>query len=174
MTNADVAIGLARAGHFIFPCSQDKTPLIAAWRKNSTTDIHTIHQYWMGRRGALVGLDCGKSGLLVVDCDRREGKPDGVKQFSNLCVQHNQSLADLFTVSTMNGGLHVYFRQNGEPLGNSVSKLALSVDTRGVGGYCIAPDTETASGVCYKPNKPITEIISAPVLPEWIAVHAAS
>ena len=75
MTNADVAIGLARAGHFIFPCSQDKTPLIAAWRKNSTTDIHTIHQYWMGRRGALVGLDCGKSGLLV---DIKRTKADAV------------------------------------------------------------------------------------------------
>ena len=168
MTNQDVALRLARvAGLYIFPCGQDKRPLISAWRENSTTDENTIHQMWWGRRGALIGLDCGKSGLLVVDCDRRDGKPDGVKQFSKLCAQHHQPFTDLFTVSTMHGGLHVYFRQNGELLGNSVGKLAPNVDTRGIGGYCIAPGAQTANGVCYKPNKPLTEITT--VLPPWLA-----
>lgn len=168
MTNQDVAISLARAGFAVFPCDQNKRPLISAWRANSTTDLHAIHRLWMERRGALVGLDCGKSGLLIVDCDRREGKPDGVKQFSNLCVEHNQSLTDLFTVSTMNGGLHVYFRQNGELFGNSVGKLCPSVDTRGVGGYAIAPGTQTAHNIYYKANKPITDIDVVP-LPLWLA-----
>jgi hypothetical protein len=172
ITNQDVALSLVRAGFYVFPCDQNKRPLIAAWRENSTTDVHTVHQMWMGQRGALVAVDCGKSGLFVVDCDRRQGKPDGVKQFSNLCVQHRQPLTDLFTVSTMSGGLHVYFRQNGEPLGNSVGKLAPSVDTRGVGGYCIAPGTQTVNCVRYKPNKLTMEITS--LVPPWIAAMLRS
>ena len=64
MSNQDTALSLARAGLAIFPCGQDKKPLISAWRENSTTDETTIQNWWLGQRGALPAIDCGKSGLV--------------------------------------------------------------------------------------------------------------
>jgi Bifunctional DNA primase/polymerase, N-terminal/AAA domain len=168
MTNADVALSLARAGFATFPCSQDKKPLIPAWRENSTTDEGIIQEWWLRQPAALPAIDCGKSNLVVIDLDRHKDGPDGVEAFLKLCEKNNQPLDGLFIVSTMTNGQHVYFRQpNGKAFGNSRGKLPPGIDVRGDGGYVIGVGAETANGARYESGQPLAAI-EVP-LPKWIA-----
>ena len=170
MSNNDtMALALARANFAVFPVGQDKKPLIRAWRENSTTNEQIIQQWWLDQPGALPAIDCGKSGLVVIDCDRHDDGADGVKAFKKLCKEHNQPLDPLFVVKTMSNGRHVYFRQpsNGHVYGNGRGKLPPGIDVRGAGGFVVGIGAETASGSRYAANKSLTEIKM--VLPEWIA-----
>jgi hypothetical protein len=169
MSNQDTALSLARAGFAIFPCGQDKKPLIPAWRENSTTNEAIIQQWWLSQRGSLPAIDCGKSNLVVIDCDRHKDQPDGVKAFKALCKKHNQSFDNLLIVKTPSGGRHIYFRQpnNGKPFTNSRGDLPSGIDCRGSGGYVIGIGAELANGKKYESSKSVADIKTE--LPAWCA-----
>jgi RecA-family ATPase len=166
MSNQDTALSLARAGLAVFPCDQNKKPLVAAWRENSTSDEAVVQQWWVSQRGALPAIDCGKSGLVVIDCDRHKDQPDGVKAFNALCKKHGQSFDNLLIVKTPSGGRHFYFQQpNGKAFGNGRGKLPPGIDVRGDGGYVIAIGAELANGKKYESSKTVTDIKER--LPAW-------
>lgn len=71
MSAVDVALSLARVGWHVFPCSAAGKPLVR-WGDEATTDPATIKNWF--RRGERIGIHCGRSGLLVVDRDRKHGK----------------------------------------------------------------------------------------------------
>ncbi len=76
-SNAEVALRLAAAGLHVFPCCDLKRPLGGIrWRDESTTDSEKVAPWWRRWPDALIGLDCGKSGLLVIDADRHPGGSD--------------------------------------------------------------------------------------------------
>lgn len=113
------------------------------WRLHSTTDPAQI-EAWRDA-GYDLGVDCGASGLLVVD-------PDGVE---GLRTAADMDLPATYTMRTPRGGKHLYYQ--GEAA-SSVQKLGPKVDTRGVGGYVVweAPGYELIE------DRPIAR------LPEWI------
>ncbi|CAJ0860350.1 hypothetical protein AMST5_01294 [freshwater sediment metagenome] len=152
-TNQSVAMRLAQAGFCIFPCGADKKPLGGVrWRDESTCDQAQIARWRNRWPNAVPAIDMGKSGLIVIDCDRHGG-PDGVAALESLIDEHG--LLDYGPViHTPSDGLHLYFRQpsDGKPLGNSKGALPPGIDVRGVGGYVIAsgatlPDGRQWSGV---------------------------
>jgi len=165
--NSDVALRVAEAGFPIFPCAQDKKPLVK-WRAVSTTDADVIKAWWQQWPSALPAIDCGKSDLVVIDCDRHDDGQDGVAAFAALCKEYDQSLDDLLIVKTPSGGRHVYFRQpaNGEVFGNGRGALPAGIDVRGAGGYVIAPGAQLADGRRYETTKSL-DIKSE--LPAWSA-----
>jgi hypothetical protein len=76
LSNLDVALDLARAGAFVFPCQSEgpnrKQPCKGVyWRNVSTRDEHEIRRLWSQHPDAVPGIDLAKSGLLVIDCDRK-------------------------------------------------------------------------------------------------------
>ncbi|WP_308407478.1 bifunctional DNA primase/polymerase [Streptomyces venezuelae] len=113
-----------------------------------------------------IGIATGPSGLLVVDLDTlkptdEEGTPDGVTTFEALCERAGQAVPLTHRVRTARGGQHLYFTQpTGHRLGNTAGRLGKHIDTRGWGGYVVAPGSTTADGAYEvldsRPPAPLT------------------
>ena len=159
------ALGLARRGFHVFPLKPgSKVPALAAdWEGRATTDPARIERCWRAAPFN-IGIACGPSGLLVLDLDTPKpdtpppgppfdepGVHDGADALAILCVRHAERLPfDTFAVATGRGGMHLYYRQpDGAPLRNSASRLGWLIDTRGAGGYVVAPGS-TVNGNAYR------------------------
>lgn len=163
------ALALASAGIKIFPAGADKRPLLKGWQDAATCDEDQINT-WFKRVAALPAIPCGPNNLLVIDCDRHSGGPDGVAAFKSL-VAANGGLPPLVPlVKTPNGGLHVYFKQsNGEAFGNGRGSLPPGIDVRGAGGFVIAPGANLPDGRGWAVVPERASINDAPPLPQWLA-----
>jgi putative DNA primase/helicase len=128
------------------------------WSEWSTQDPETVARYFAGNTFN-IGIDCGKSGILVVD----EDAPD---EFDKLCADLRVDIPHTFTVRT-GKGRHFYFKQPaGTPHGNKEGALrGYAVNIRGTGGYVVAPGSLHATGVIYE-----TIADTDPTqLPGWLA-----
>ncbi|MFI5064768.1 MAG: bifunctional DNA primase/polymerase, partial [Streptosporangiales bacterium] len=138
------------------PCdgSRGKHPC-GRWSRDSTTDPAAI-RVALGRGLRNLGIDCGKSGLLVVDEDRRGA-------FSEYAAGIVEQVPETFTVTTSKGH-HFYFAQPaGEPLGNSPGQMAgHGIDIRGAGGFVVAPGSIHATEVLYAPADSAASVLPAP------------
>lgn len=138
---------IARGWH-IFPLLKDtkNAPLIK-WQENAhlvVTDMQGVEKWWgVGARSknSNIAIKCEPSNLFVIDFDTRNenygNEAEALRQqIHNLPLSHRPPF-----YRSRSGGYHYYFRHNhtADPLGNSTSTLAAGVDTRGVGGYIVAP-----------------------------------
>ncbi|WP_328632800.1 bifunctional DNA primase/polymerase [Streptomyces sp. NBC_00356] len=116
-----------------------------------------------------IGITTGPSGLLVVDLDvlkpdEPEGTPDGVQSLLALCERAGETLPATYQVRTPSGGQHLYFTQpDGVRLHLSAGRLGHHIDTRGWGGYVVAPGSTTPQGTYT-----VTDERPPAVLPEWL------
>jgi hypothetical protein len=106
--NRQIAVSYAAAGVPIFPCDRNKKPLVK-WRDESTTDPATIREWFRRWPDAVIGIDCGKAGFIVVDADRHAADKDGVAALAELEMA-NDVLPDHPVVRTRGNGQHRYFR----------------------------------------------------------------
>jgi hypothetical protein len=116
-----------------------------------------------------VGLPCGgASGLFVVDLDVNRATGERIGEASLRALGFGNLLTDPGQprVRTPSGGLHLYFRHPGAGFGNTVAKLGPGIDSRGDGGYVIAPGTVTPKGR-YTPEAPI-DWRNLPPLPDGL------
>ncbi|TDB85590.1 bifunctional DNA primase/polymerase, partial [Actinomadura sp. KC216] len=154
------------------------------WENRATTDPDRIPRCWT--TGPYnIGIACGPSGLLVIDLDTSKpgqhppppwdtepGINDGADVFAALCEQAAQPFpTDTLTVATPSGGMHLYFTVPGgaaanlrNTTGRHVTGLGWLIDTRGGGGYVLAPPS-TVQG---RPYRLVTDLPPAP-LPEWLS-----
>jgi hypothetical protein len=132
------------AGVLVHPCRPNrKEPILDAWQKLATMDAWQIGRWWQQRPNANIGIACGgPKRLLVVDIDPDKG---GEVTFANLEVEHGV-LPETVESITPSGGRHVYLVVPAErPMpGNSAGKLGPGIDTRGQGGYVVAPPSTVA------------------------------
>lgn len=143
--NRDLALTLASTGFPVFPCHPDKTPATPHGFKDATADRATVARHWQINPAYLVGLPTGEaSGLLVVDLDIDRATGEAVGE-ATAAAKGWGFLLTMPHVLTPSGGRHVYFRHVAG-LGNSAGKLGPKIDTRGAGGYVIAPGTVTPAG----------------------------
>jgi hypothetical protein len=168
MSNYDLALDLARQGVHVFPCQPDgeneKKPYSGVfWRTASTCNETRIRQWWDRWPEALPGIDLAKAGLVVIDCDRKPNRPDGVAAFDALSRGHPDLTAPV--VETANGGLHFYFRQWAQH-GNGTGSMPPGIDVRGHGGYVIAPGATFLDGRRYEPIE--GSFLDATEMPGWI------
>lgn len=140
----EYAHGYAKAGIYVFPLyvkpgrdgKKDVRPAVL-WRQASSISGADIEAWW-GPGGshttAGIGIDCGRSELVVVDCDGAEGIANwaALDPPPPLCI-----------VKTPGGGEHWYYGADPDHLiGNDQDgKVAPHVDVRGVGGLVIAAPT---------------------------------
>lgn len=175
----ETALHLAEHGMHVFPLAVGtKVPALHRdWEQRATIEPDRIRRCW-SHRPYNIGVACGPSRLLVVDLDtpKPETPPPpapfdqpGVNEGADVLVLLAERYAqpfpwDTFNVTTGRGGLHLYFSQPaGEPLRNSAGRLGWLIDTRGAGGYVVAP----GSIVDGRPYTGSGEPVAAP-LPLWL------
>jgi hypothetical protein len=145
------------------------------WEQRATTDPARITRAWTARPYG-IGIACGPSGLLVIDTDTP--KPGtttatGEANLAALTAQHGgaDALPATWTVTTPSGGIHRYYSTEHLPttLGNTAGRLGSLIDTRGQGGYVVAPPTVTDAG-----RYEVTADVEAAPLPAWLVQHLSS
>lgn len=113
---------------------------------------------YTGRTG--LGIDCGRSGLVVIDVDMH-GDVDGIAKW--LEIQSIYNIPSTFTVATPNGGFHYYFSNEGKEVRNSASKIGAGIDVRGNGGYIIAPGSKIKIDGIIKEYTVLSDEVIAPL-----------
>ncbi len=136
---------LAERGWHLFPVrAGDKRPAIREWQHRATTDLDRLTRYFVEHPAANAGIACGPSELYVIDADTAkpgsDGPPGGgIAALAELAAPHG-GLPATWTVCTPSGGRHHTFeRPAGAELGNTARALGPLLDTRGAGGYVLAP-----------------------------------
>jgi len=180
----EVAVSYAKHGVRIFPCGIDKRPLIKNWNDEATDKLEKVQRWWTKFPDAIVGMPCGPNHLFVVDVDRHPGGADGLKSISSVMPRDAPFPAGMLSVATPNNGFHLWFRMPPVPVKSSAGRLADGVDTRGAGGYVIAPGSALTTGASWKITSSITRAELAeqlvcrvlPLPPAWIvdAIHGSN
>jgi putative DNA primase/helicase len=149
------ALAYARRGWRVFPlhsvycgdcsCGKDncssagKHPRTKNGVLDATTDFAQIRAWWEHWPMANVGIATG-NGLLVGDFDFAKGaNPDDLAPYG---LAH---LTDTLAVLTGSKGWHYYW-DTPEKLPNSANKIGPFIDTRGDGGYVVAPPSFNKNG----------------------------
>ena len=129
--NLDYILDRATHGWKMFPIAPGaKTPLLRGdWKEHSTDDPEKLKAWGVKYATCNWGLDCGKSGLLVLDVDGAEGEAT----LSGLEFEHGQR--DTLVHATPNGGRHLIYRGSGR----TRTRIDTGLDTRGIGGYIVLP-----------------------------------
>ena len=137
--NLKTALENAARGWPVFPCRPDKSPYTAHGFKDASTDETVIRAWWRRFPDALVGIDTGGAGLVVVDVDVKNNAP-GLENWAQIADELGAEILETTMTRTQSGGLHYYYRCNGHSIASSAAKLALGIDIRAQGGYVIAYD----------------------------------
>jgi len=140
------------AGNVTCSCGNDnchsigKHPL-GKWREESNRIEKTIKRHWNDNRSFNVGIDTGKSGLVVLDIDKKSGGLESLQELE----KDNELLPETVIASTGGGGVHYYFKMPEDvEIRNSASQVAPGIDVRGMGGFVVAPPSLHASGNSYE------------------------
>ncbi len=136
------ALKLASAGLAIFPCRvRDKRPATGSGLKDATCDPEQIRTWWDLDPNFNVAIATGAvSKIFVVDVDGSD-------------AEHELQQLELpTTVETITArGKHLYFKYPPDTaIRNTAGKIAPGIDTRGDGGYVLAPPSIHPSGARYR------------------------
>ncbi len=153
------ALHLADLGFRLFPVRPDKHPRVRDWQAASTTDPEVVTAWWIRWPDALIGLPCGPNNdLFVADVD--------VKPWLDATLVWDWlDIADTGTpiAKTPSGGQHRYYSFGISGFGNSASFVGPGVDTRGSGGFVIAPPSVGLDGNGYRWVDGLTIIDRTPI-----------
>lgn len=155
MSTVETALSLAAVGWHVFPCSASGKPLVR-WGEGATTDPATIKR-WFRQDDRRIGVHCGRSGLLVVDIDRKDGR-NGLESLK----QAGRKLRRTFRYSSRSGkGRHyVYAAPASVDCTIATNVLGMSgVDVRAGGGMVVYNGPALAERPTLAPA------------PEWAVVH---
>lgn len=162
------ALRYADRGVRVFPVQPDgKAPfhrLISSWKEEATTDPEQIRSWFSECPSANLGVATGKwaenTGLLVVDID----VPGGYETWKELRAEYpDDAPPKTLTVETPSGGRHLYYATTpGVPIKSAKDTLGDSVDTKGHGGYVVAPPSTTGDGA-YRFDGDVKGIAPAPM-----------
>lgn len=152
VTNAGLALDIARRagggeGWRVFPCHEThwinpkngkdwiKSPygdLCPNGKDNATKDLAIIAAWWKRHPGALVGILCDET-KLVLDLDCHPGRPNGIDEYRRLNREINGGRPVNCGVvqKTMSGGLHLFFALPLLPAGYRIpSPIAPGIDVK--------------------------------------------
>jgi hypothetical protein len=141
------ALALARRRLAVFPCvPRGKEPATDHGFYDATTDSSLIESWWRRDPAFNIGIRTGaRSRIFVVDVDG----PDGEAELKRLETQYG-TLPTTVESITPRPGRHLYFLWSDKhPVPNTTAKIAPKIDTRGEGGYVLAPPSVHPSGRPY-------------------------
>ena len=158
MSNLDIARSLAGAGYYVFPLTPRGDYIKGfSWDRGATRSRKQITDWWTNDPRQRIGIHTGRSGLVVVDLDRKNGK-DG---FASLKAR-GLTLPRTFNYTSRsgNGEHHVYRAPEGV-------QLTIDRDLDGMAGV----DIRSGIGmVVYAGPELMKKPWLAPA-PEWALVH---
>lgn len=162
MRSTDLALSLAARGWAVFPVGRQKRPIVDAWDAKATSDPDKVRALFAPYPTCSVGVATGRaSGVFVVDVDN-----------SDPSHPIHERLDPTLVVRTPRGGYHYYYAMPEDTSDDDVlrntakAKSCLGyddVDTRGIGGYVVAPGSVTAGGS----YEIVCDVEPAPI-PTWI------
>jgi hypothetical protein len=143
----------ARRGWSCFPVA-GKAPLTAHGFQDATSSRFELERLFADRRATGVAIACGASRLLVVDLDGQEG----LDAWADLAAR-NGGHEPTLVVATPSGGRHLYFAGEGR---STTRRLGPGIDTKGAGGYVVAPPSRHPAGGEYRFRDPRAPLAPAP------------
>jgi KaiC/GvpD/RAD55 family RecA-like ATPase len=159
------AVYYAALGWPVFPLvPREKIPLFSKKNggngvKDATTDAEQITAWWTAHPEANIGLATGAgSDLYVVDIDGDEGETALARYGALPTVPQSHTGKGRHLLFTFPGGR------------NTAGKLGPKIDTRGEGGYIVAPPSIHPNGHAYRWTVPPHKATVQP-LPEAMAVQ---
>ncbi len=160
------ALDYALAGLPVLPLD-GKVPRNHGGLTNASTDPAVISEWWRRWPEANIGIRTGtESGLFVLDVDVQHG---GAGTLAELERSHGKLPRP--HVLTGGGGHHYLFAHPGSEVRNSAGLLGPGLDTRGDGGYIVAPPSVHASGRPYKQLRPFADLDQVPA---WLLENTAA
>ena len=109
---------------------------------DATTDPEQIKVWWKRWPTANIGINCGASGLLVVDLDTYKDIYDGDD------LELNE---ETVTGLSGGGGSHLFYKLGStDQFGSSNKNMPAGVDIKGHGGYVIVQPSNHESGGTYQ------------------------
>jgi len=129
------ALFMLDRGCKVFPLQPNgKTPAFSEWQVWAEhVDREKVKAYAERHPSANWGVYCTKD-LIILDVDKKKNV-NGFEVLKSL-VKENGILPETFSVITPTGGRHYYYKGTGP---STASKLGKGLDTRGIGGYVVAP-----------------------------------
>jgi len=158
VSNLDIALSLARAGWYVFPLTPSGKFLKGfGWDRGASRSPKVIRAWWASDPRQRIGVHCGRSGLVVVDLDRKHGK-DGFASLEDAGLNLPRTFS--YTSRSGNGEHHFFRAPEGE-------QLTIDRDLNGMPGV----DIRSGIGmVAYNGPSLTTRPRLAPA-PEWALVH---
>lgn len=164
-TPLDGALWAVSKGFYVAPVTKDaRFPPLVRWAQASSNRLADVHTWAARFPGCNWLIDCGKSGITVIDVDIKKGKR-GDDTILLLQIEHD-TLPPTLRARTTTGGGHIIY--TGEAA-STVEALGPGVDTRGIGGYIICPGS-IVDGRPYE----ILDDLPLAGLPSWISEALAS
>ncbi len=161
MTMLSEALAYADRGWAVMPCRpRDKTPAVAHGCKDATTHRPTIIGWWSSCPDFNIGIATGeRSGLFVLDADAKPGRTA-----EEALAAAGIVVPETLGVRTGGGGLQYFFKYpKGSGLSISAGALGLGIDTRGEGGYVVAPPSiHPRTGQAYTWLSPRADVAEMP------------
>ena len=159
------ARALAARGLAVFPITPgQKSPPIGKFTEIATTQDDQLAELFAAHPHANIGVHAGRSGLLIIDLDAKEGRETtGLETLRDLAA--GRSLPSTFTVRSPSGGYHMYYRvPAGTHLPLTVERLGPNVDTRTDNGYVVAPGSRLREGGTYV----LERDLPVAAAPDWL------
>jgi hypothetical protein len=159
----DAALAYAKLGLKIVPVrAGTKVPHIKNWPSRATSDPAQVAAWWGQWPDANVGIDVGKSGLVLLDVDDEEGEASVRRR---LC-QPDFSVATP-AIRASCGVNYLYRKPSEVRIRNSAKTVAPGIDIRGDGGLALLPPSRHPSGTHYAWANPLWEYEFQPI-PDWL------
>lgn len=141
----DAALEYADDGWAVLPLRpRGKAPigaLVPHGKDDATSDLATVLRWWTAAPTANIGINCGASGLVVLDVDPRSGGDDSLHD----AERELGPLPETVRAVTGGGGEHYLFRHPGVDL---VGVMAPGLDVKDR-GYIVADPSVHPSGRRY-------------------------
>lgn len=138
----DAARQYVAEGFRVFPLQDNgKEPISTHGVKDASNDLAQIDAWWTAHPNANIGISPGDTGCFVIDCDVKT--VDGIAAWHGIAGENTGSTR---VSESGTGGRHYWYKG---VLRNSASKIAPGIDTRGIGGYVVAPPS-VVNGKPYK------------------------
>jgi len=147
--NLKRALIYASRGWHVFPLPfKSKAPFNSKLTfKNASTDPEQIKKWFKNKSNINIGIATGRdSNLFVLDIDVHNGT-NGFEALKGLEARFDE-LPPTLCCQTGSGGKHFYF-EYAEGGVCTASQLGSGIDTRGDGGYVVAPGSVHANGNEY-------------------------
>lgn len=133
---------------------------------DATTDLDRIAAWWAERPDANIGIALGANGIFAVDVDGPEGRA-ALDELEKLYTPLPATY-EVVTGRAEGGGRHYIFRQP-DDLTVRNAKIGPKLETRGDGGYVVAPPSIHESGRAYLASGSWAQIADAP---RWLVIVA--